>query len=211
MTQLSQEVAKQNGLTSLKGVIVGKVEPASPAEKAGMMEGDVLLRFDGKPIISVLQLKEQVEESEIGQSIPVGIVRGGKSLDITATLAAREDPNSNSGGNWLDKFRRKPAVKPDSARSGVLQIEVRPLDDETRSGLDLDSSAKGVVVTDVHRGGAGAFLGVQEGDLVYMVNGIEISNPEEFTRALHSGRRADSMVTLDILRAGSLLKLSGTF
>jgi len=90
--ELGDQLASYFGVDAEHGVLVTSVEPDSPAEKAGLQAGDVILEFDGEPIEHGADLREHVAEAEGGGPLSVKVQRRGKPLDLEVTLAEREGP-----------------------------------------------------------------------------------------------------------------------
>jgi len=90
--ELGDQLATYFGVDADHGVLVTAVEPDSPAAKAGLQAGDVILEFDGKPIEHGADLREHVADAEGGGALSVKVQRHGKPLDLEVTLAARESP-----------------------------------------------------------------------------------------------------------------------
>ncbi|HOA15121.1 MAG TPA: trypsin-like peptidase domain-containing protein [Bacillota bacterium] len=89
---LNQEAADQLGIKESSGIYVAEVAAGGPAEKAGMKKGDVIKSFDGKTVDSKFNLSQEVRDKGIGEKVQIGVVRDGKTLSLTVTLAkAPED------------------------------------------------------------------------------------------------------------------------
>lgn len=110
----TQDVTRENfskfGLRDVRGVAVAKVLDKSPAEAAGIKEGDVIVRFNGDEITSVRKLTRLIGEVSPDHQATVTVLRGGKEQDITVTIAKRPMPEFSSG-NF--QFSVPPVAKPD--------------------------------------------------------------------------------------------------
>jgi serine protease Do len=90
--EIGDQLADYFGLTADEGVLVTAVEPDTPAAKAGIKAGDVVLEFDGKAIREGAQLRKEVRQAEGGAAVAMKLQRDGKALDIQVTLLPPEKP-----------------------------------------------------------------------------------------------------------------------
>src|SRR4051812_29010602 len=97
LTDLTPELRAHFGVPEDSGVMVSKVEPGSPAEKAGIRVGDILTRIDGNALKSSWSLMGKVRQLDDGQQIPIEIWRNGKAQTLTATVVEKERPELDMG------------------------------------------------------------------------------------------------------------------
>ena len=115
---MTAELAQQFGVKPHEGVLVGDVTADSPAAKAGMKAGDVIVEFAGKPVATPQELQMQVEESPLGHEATVAIVRDGRRMDLKVALAeAPSDTASNDSGKSDSDFQ--PAGEAGHGGSGL--------------------------------------------------------------------------------------------
>jgi len=156
--EVSQPLAQSFGLEKAGGALVSSVEPGSPAEKAGIREGDVILSINGKDIARSIDLSARVAQLKPGTKAELGIWREGKPRELTVSLG-----------------EAKPAVKTASAggadSGGKLGLAVRPLDKDEQRQLQVDN---GLLVEEVS--GPAARAGLQPGDVVLAVNGKPVNS-----------------------------------
>ena len=155
------------------GAIVSDVAPKSPAEKAGLKSGDVIVEYNGKPVTDSRHLKLAVARTHPGQTADVKIVRDGKSE--TVMLKVKELPNSDdvakNGG---------PAENDDN---GTLNgVTVGDLDQQARHQFNLPGNLNGVVITDVAPDSPAADAGLKPGDVIEEINRKPVKNAEEAVR-----------------------------
>src|SRR5438128_7218686 len=105
-----EDISKENmssyGLGDVRGVGVTEVVKDSPAEKAGLRKGDVILRFDGEAVTSVRKLNRLVNESSPDQAVRVTISRGGSEQEVAATLGARKGMENAMGSTIRNQVLR---------------------------------------------------------------------------------------------------------
>ncbi len=175
---VTQPLADSFGLAKAEGALIAKVEPDSPAAKAGLKTGDVILAWNGQPISDSTDLPHRVAETKPGSQAGLRIWREGKEKDLT--IAVGEMP--------ADEATLAAAATP--AAQGKLGVAVRPLADQeakqagTEGGLLVERAI-----------GAAAKAGVRRGDVILGVNGKPVRSPEELKRAIdNAGKHAALLV-----------------
>jgi serine protease Do len=165
---MSPALAKQFDLKDTKGALVSEVTPNSPAEKAGLKSGDVILEFNGKPVQDSRHLKLAVGSTSPGTKAPLKVLRDGSTKNLTVTL--KELP-----GDQLARKDGKAANDTD-ALDGVT---VGDLDSNVRQQFDLPRDVKGAVVTDVDPDSASYAAGLRPGDVILEIDRKAVNNAEE--------------------------------
>lgn len=172
--RVTKDVAEAAGLAKPQGALVRAVEPGSPAEKAGIEPGDIILRFDGKPIDSASDLPRIVGGTKPGTRSTVTVFRRGANKDLSIVVAELEPekPVAKKGGG-------KPE-KPKSALTVAhLGLSVSDLSEAQRRELKLKGGVHVDAATD-----AAARAGLREGDVILQVGNIEVANVRDFEAAL---------------------------
>lgn len=169
---VTPELAEGLGLDEVRGAVVSDVVEGSPAEKAGIRVGDVIVGFDGNSVEDGQDLPELVANAGPGAEAQVTVLRDGGEQNMDVTLAAQEqtmakaDPETGEG---------------DDPRLGV---RVAPLNDRVRARLDLPESVTGTVVVQVAQGSPAAQAGLRPGDVIRQVNGESIDSPQALVKAV---------------------------
>ena len=192
--EINHALAESFGLKRAEGALVSSVAPGSAAERAGIQPGDVILKYDGKPVGAAGELSALVGQAIPGDKVRIELLRKGESLAVNATLGAAQAEQERG-------TRRRSSAEP--AEGGRLGLSVRPLTPEERKQLNV---AGGLLVEEV--GGPAARAGVQAGDVVLMAGGKPVKSIEEFRAATSGGgniallvQRGDARVFLP-LRVG---------
>ncbi len=160
--QVSKEVAESLGLAKAQGALVRGVEPGSPAEKAGLEAGDIILRFDGKPIEKSTDLPRMVGNTKPGTRSVLQIWRRGSSRDLSITVGEVEAEKAA-------KKATAPADKPATTLTAkVLGLTVSDLSDAQKKELKLRGGVRVDAVTEV-----AARAGIQEGDVILALSNSE--------------------------------------
>ena len=183
---LDQSLANSFKLTSPNGALVAKVVPDSAASEAGIKVGDVILKFNGAPIIDAGSLSQKVGVATPGEKASIEIWRNGKTLDLTATIGnAAEtltaDNDSTGGGSSQAK----------------LGLALRPLSPEERQQAGVPA---GLLVEEAQ--GRAAEAGIQPGDVVLSVDGIPVQTVAQLRKLV---KDHDKQIALLIQRGDSRL------
>ncbi len=162
-------LAKEFGLKSQQGAIIGDVVANGPAAKAGFKDGDVVLQFNGKKVRDGRQLKLTVAETKPGTKVPVQVLRDGssKTLDVTVgQLPGTEHMAKAGNGNDQEK--------------GTLNgVGVSDLDSQVRQQFNIPDNIQGAVVTQVQPDSAAAEAGLKAGDVIESINRHPVKNAEQ--------------------------------
>jgi serine protease Do len=164
------------------GVVVNSVEPGSPAERAGLKIGDVILAVDGKPVSGGDQLVSMVSDSEIGKKLNLDILRDRKRISTTVEVGDRNKIVSEARGAPVEPGGTQPG---EESQGGALGVSVRGLthDQAEKLGDKLHlGSPQGVRVTDVKPDSFAEELGIEPGDIVLSINHQTVASVEEFNR-----------------------------
>lgn len=157
---VNQSLAESFKLKQPEGALVSSVLPGSAAAKAGIQQGDVILKYNNQPINDSVDLPTLVGMAKPGDKATLEVWRGGKKLDLPVKLQSLKEAAADNGNN---------SGPGSQARLGVA---VRPLTPEEKQDANLSS---GVVVEQVS--GAAARSGVEPGDIIIAVNGSPVRNP----------------------------------
>ena len=181
---------KQFNLKDNKGALVGDVTPKSPADKAGLKSGDVILEFNGKKVTDSRHLKLEVARIQPGESVPVKILRDGESKTLEVTV--KELP----GTEHLAKNDSNP-----SDDTGTLNgVAVADLDNNARQQFDIPGHIKGAIVTEVDPNSASAEAGLKPGDVIEEINRKPVKNAEEAVKMTE--KTTDKTTLLRVWREG---------
>ena len=195
------ELAEGLKLQQAKGALVANVTPGSPAEKAGLKQRDVILKFDGKDVDAMRTLPRMVAETPINKKVDVVIIRDGKQMTVQVVLGelteAAEQASLPEGSGQ---------VTPPPAKEGKiasLGLSLSEISDALRQKFSLTADAKGVVVTKVEDNSAAAEKGLHEGDVIVEVDQQAVTTPGDVeTRVKEAKDRGYRVVTLLLFRDG---------
>jgi len=183
---LTPDLARSFGLKGRKGVLVAQVTEGSPAEKAGLKQGDIIIGFGGKPVKEVTSFRNRVALIPPGTEEKITILRDGEKKTLTITVGKLPDGGGEtaSAARTLEK----------------LGLTVKTLTEDMAEQLGYQGET-GVVVTRVREGSLAALAGIKPGALIQEVNRKRVRNVEEFEEALR--KTPESGMVLLLLREGA--------
>jgi serine protease Do len=161
---LNADLAKSLGLSQVKGALVSSVTPDSPAQRAGVRRGDLILQIDGRDVNDSNSLRNQVSRHQPGTSVSLTLQRDGQQRRVNVRLA--ELPRTADAGD-----ERSPASRGEGGRLGLSVEPVR-------------GSGRGVEVTGVDPEGPAAQAGIQQGDVLEEVNGTPVRSAADLRSAV---------------------------
>ncbi|MBN1614716.1 MAG: DegQ family serine endoprotease [Deltaproteobacteria bacterium] len=183
---VTAELAKQFGLKEEKGALVGEVMEDSPAEKAGLTGGDVIVEYDGREVVDVVGLRNMVAATPPDRKVSIKYLRDGKPYIASVVVGE------------LPAQLQKVSAARDNALEGV---QVQDISSELRRSLGIPKRIGGVLVADVDE--ESPALGVlMKGDVIMEVDRHKISNLREYEKIV-SGIPSDESVLIRVYRNGT--------
>ncbi len=183
---VTEELADSLGLDRAQGALVANITPGGPAEKGKIKVGDVILKFDGKPIHEMRTLPRVVAETAVGKSVQVLVWRLGSEERLTASLGEFPEDEKVAALGPGAKHRDGGATIIKS-----LGLTLSKLDQELRGKFKLDATVEGIVVTEVADGSPSAEKGVRPGDIVRRIGSSqdEVTSPGQVSATVKAARK----------------------
>jgi serine protease Do len=194
---VSPELAEGLRLKEPKGALVASVTKDGPADKAGIKQGDVVLKFDGKEIPQMRGLPRIVAETETGKTTDVVIWRQGKEVTLKVAV-----------GELTEEAEQKTLASveaPASATATIdsLGLKLSAMTDELRKKHQIPADAEGVVVVDVAQTGPAAEKDMRPGDVIAEVDQKAVTSPEDVAQRVKAAQdNGYRVVTLLVNRGG---------
>lgn len=167
LQQIDQELAHAFGLSQVGGAVIADVAKDSPAEKAGLKQGDIVQKYNKLPVTNIASLRNFIALMTPGTQINLSILRNGTPKDIVVEI-----------GNY-------PTSSPQVAlrKGNKLGFEVQDLTPDIVRKLGLDDEI-GVVITDIEQGSTAAWAGLKKGSVILAVNQKDVHSVKEFNEFL---------------------------
>jgi serine protease Do len=185
---MTPELAKSFDLKKEEGVLIAQVEPDSPASKAGLRSGDVVLEYNGKELKNPEDLSIAVADTKVGSSAKLKVLREGKIINLDVAVGQRPVDLAEASKTG------------DNSEHAKLGITVENIDADTARQLKL-SSASGVVVTEVQPGSPADEGNVQTGDVIREINHKPVKNAADLQAEIRNLKKGGT-VLLTVVRQG---------
>jgi serine protease Do len=176
-------IADSLGIGSARGALVARVDANGPSKPAGLLAGDVIIKFDGKEIKESRDLPRLVASMPVGKTVEVVVVRNGAEVTKTVTLGRLEDGEKKTALATEDDDALQT-----NAVAKALGMEFSALGEDARKTFKIKDSVKGVVVTSVDPGSAAAERGLRPGDVIEEVNHQAVERPGDVAKAIGSAK-----------------------
>ncbi len=186
MIDLTPALVKKFGLNVREGALVNGVQPGSPAEKAGMREGDTIVALNGRTVHGAPELRARLGLTPVGEEVELRVLRGSESRTVRMRIAPPQDPTTAEG-------------RPVNQLPGMSVVEIErgsPLFQRLRGG--------GLIVSAVEQDSYAFQAGFRAGDIIYGVNRQRVHTVAEFQKIISAAKggyavsllRGDSNVTI---------------
>lgn len=175
---VTSDLADEFGVKDLKGALVSGVMKKSPADKAGIKQGDVILQYNGKIVEDTGHLRNMVSQTPINTTVKVKMLRAKKELEVEVVIA--ELPKKLSGTSQREEEAENNNAGESGALTGLVARELTP---ELARRFGIDENEKGVVVLKADPSGKVFEAGIRPGDIILQINQKTITNLEEYKSA----------------------------
>ncbi|MEO1463205.1 MAG: Do family serine endopeptidase [Pseudomonadota bacterium] len=191
---VDDEIAEAIGLEEVAGALVTEV-PEGPAREGGMLDGDVILSFDGVDVADTRGLVRQVGNSPVGETVRVVVFRDGETVTLRITLGRREEAEGA-----VPAVAEAPDEEEEPSSKLVLGMTLNPLTDELREELGVASDQAGLAVTDVDETSEAFEKGLRSGDIITEAGQQVVTTISEFEDRLIDVKEAGRKSLLLLVR-----------
>ncbi len=192
--EVTPELARNFGLSEPHGALVGEVIADSPAAKAGLKAGDVIVGFDGQKIDAPTTLRNLVADTPVGKEVEVKVIRQKESKTFTIKIAEQSAKIAEQSTG-----SEAPQTSSNTLLSG---LSVQNLTPQIAQQLNLPHGASGVVVADVDPSSPAAAVGLQPGDVIAQINRKPVRDLQDYRRITSRLGKNESVLLL-ITRGGT--------
>ncbi|MFH1904220.1 MAG: DegQ family serine endoprotease [bacterium] len=180
---VTDEIIKAFNLSTQNGALISDfTSDDSPAKKAGIKQGDVIVEFDGKKVKDSSDLQRVVAHTKIGRKIPITVIRGGKEKGLHIIIE-----------QMPEELGESPVVS--QPEESWIGLEVQNISKDIASRLGIKDT-EGVIVTDVSTEGAAVDAGIKIGDIIREINGQKILDLGDYNTAIDRIKDKSSAVFL---------------
>ncbi|HWJ58174.1 MAG TPA: Do family serine endopeptidase [Sphingomicrobium sp.] len=208
---IDEDIAPSLGLPKDRGEIVRSIVAGGPADRAGLRQGDVILRVNGKDVTPEETVSYLIANTPVGSRSSLDIIRGGRRQTVSAVVGERptEEELAKLSGGDADGDQQGSGENPAVAPQRVLGLSLSPLTPELARAANLPPGSQGVIVTGLDAGSDAAEKGVQRGDVILSINQQAVRTPAEFVAAVDAARRAGRSSVLLLVRRNGLERFFG--
>jgi serine protease Do len=201
---LEESIADSLGLPKDRGELVRSVVPGEPAARAGLQQGDVIVKVNGQDVTPDETVSYIIANTTVGSRVPLEIIRDGRRQTVTVQVGQRpteEELAAKQGGGDAEQDQalgQEAPVVPGSA----LGLSLQPLNPQIVRALNLPANVRGVVITSVDPNSDANDKGIRRGDVVLSVNRQAVTTPAQVLAAVDSARRAGRSSVLLLVKRG---------
>lgn len=196
---VDEQIAESLGLPAARGALIAAVSDNGPAQKGGMLAGDVVIRFNGQEVREVRNLPRIVAGAEIGKTVDVVVIRKGKEQTLKIQVAKLAEPDKKS--NRQTKAEPEPLQKSRQTQNRPLGLELSAVSEELRRRYRLSPDTQGLVITAVDPDSNAAEQNVQAGVVLLQVSGEPVTTIAEMRARLDALKKAGKKSALLLLFA----------
>ena len=179
--EVTKEIADVEKLKNTEGALVASVGEKSPAEKAGLEAGDIILRFDGKKIDTMRTLPKLVSNTKVGKIVELEIWRNKKLITKKLTLGRLESSDEFKA----EEKKTKPGIKEKDTEIETLKITVRNITTKDIQDRKLEKNLKGVVITNISSKSVVAGM-LRDGDIIIEVQKNKVLNSKQLNQLIEN-------------------------
>ena len=196
--EISQEIADSLGMKSVKGALVSSATEGGPAQKAGVKTGDVILKFNGIDIDTMKELPKVVAGTPVGKSVPLVILRNGKTITLNVVLgelelAEKENLITKSNGNKNSKsktFEKLGFVAEELSKSNIDKFKLKKI-------------KTGILISSVKEGSVAQEAGLLPGMVIVRVGQIEVNSIDVIEDAIKNAIKQKRKAILLLVKVES--------
>ena len=204
---LEESIANSLGLPKERGELVRSVVPGGPAARAGMQQGDVIVRVNGQDVTPDETASYIIANTTVGSRVPIEVIRDGRRQTLQVQVGQRPTEEELAaqvgGGEEGQAMAEETPVAPGTA----LGLSLQSLNPQIVRALNLPAGVRGVVITAVDPGSDASEKGIRRGDVILSVNRQAVTTPAQVLAAVDASRRAGRTSVLLLVKRGQAPEL----
>jgi serine protease Do len=192
---VTKDLANSVGLDDAGGALVSRVMPNSPAQKAGLKRGDVILGVNSENVKKLRDLPRLVAALKVDKKARFKVWREGKKISLNVKIGKMQGAQKLAHLDQTTKPNKNNAIP-----SSVSGMKLAALDDRIRQSLGEETQDGGVVITDVLPNSAAAETGLHQGDIILSVGNKTVSKPADVMRTIDEAKKNDRRAVLLLVK-----------
>jgi len=200
---VDEDLAPSLGLPKDSGEIVRPLTADGPAARAGIQQGDVVVKVNGQQVTPDQTVSFLVANSPVGKPVPIEIVRNGKHGTVYVTLSNRPTEEALNKLGTGDTATQGTAPGSAVTAQKALGLSLAPLTPTLARGANLPATARGVIITSVDPNSDAADQGLQRGDLIMSVNNQTVTDPAQVIAGVSGAKKAGRTSVLLLVKRGA--------
>ena len=204
---MTEDIATSLGLPKDRGEIVARVEPGEAASRAGIRQGDVIVKVNNQEVTPDNTLSYIVGKTPVGARLPIELIREGQRKTITVTLGERppEDQLANNGEDAGDQNEGAPSspVAPDQLTRNAIGLGLQTLTPDIARRMGLSPTLRGVVISYVDPSSDAAANGFQPRDVILQINNVPVASVQAAAAQIDAARKAKRPSVLLFVQRGN--------
>ena len=198
---VTDELAEGLGMSKPKGALIAEIIEDGPAEKGGLKAGDVILRFNNKPVAEMRDLPRIVAETGINKTVQVEVLRRGKIVRKSVTVGRLDETEQKDA-----KAAPAPKDQPQEKDVVILGMHLAPLTDAARERAGMAKDDAGVLIAKVAPNSAAALAGLRGGNVIAELDQEQVKVPEDVVKLVKQARTDGKKSVLVLLKTPNGLR-----
>ncbi len=200
---IDENIASALGLPKDRGELVRTVQPGEPAARAGIQQGDVIVRVNGRDVTPDETVSYLIANTQVGSRVPIEVIRDGRRQTLTVAVGERPTEEALARQMGGDQDQNLPDEQVTAGPEQALGLALQPLTPPLAQAAGLPPGSRGVLVTGVDPNSDAAEKGIRRGDLILSVNRQPVTTPAQVTAAVTAARRAGRTSILLLVKRGT--------
>jgi serine protease Do len=193
---MNEDLAQSFGVNKAEGILVAEITKGSPAKKAGIQQGDIILSLNGKKIVDVTGLRNRIAMTPPGSEVSLQIIREGRKKDVRVVIA--EQP-----ADFSQATRMRSRKKNNSSLLDNMGLALQELTSELAKQFGYDKG-QGILITQITPNSPADSVGIQAGQLIEEVNRVRVHSVADLKKAVKKGKNPNQLLLR--IRAGEYSK-----